>query len=106
MDKWLSYRVFAPGTPVRFRLPQPGRKAASLFIGICFWKEVLTEAVTTAINVTPLVTALTTSVTPADVVTLLAVVIGAGMGFVLVWFGSRKVTSGFMGALKKGRLRI
>ena len=70
------------------------------------WKEVLTEAVTTAINVTPLVTALTTSVTPADVVALLAVVIGAGMGFVLVWFGSRKVTSGFMGALKKGKLRI
>ena len=66
----------------------------------------MTEAVSTAINVAPLVTALESSVAPTDIVTLLGVVIAAGMGFVLVWFGSRKVVSGFMGALKKGRIRI
>lgn len=66
----------------------------------------MTEAVSTAINVAPLVSALEASVAPTDIVTLLAAVIGAGMGFVLVWFGSRKVASGFFGALKKGKIRF
>lgn len=66
----------------------------------------MTETVSTAIDVGSLVTALSSSVTPADIVTLLGVVIAAGMGFVLVWFGSRKVVAGFMGALKKGKIRL
>lgn len=66
----------------------------------------MTEAVNAVIDVAPLVTAMTTAVKPADVVALLAVVIGAGIGFVLVWFGSRKVAGGFFGALKKGKIRF
>lgn len=61
---------------------------------------------TTAIDVSALTTALSSSVAPGDVVALIATVVGAGMGLVLVWFGSRKLLSGFMGALKKGKLRI
>lgn len=53
-----------------------------------------------------LVTALNSAVTAGDIVTLLATVIGTGMGLCLVWFGSRKLVSVFMGALKKGKLRI
>lgn len=97
---------FRPGAAGSIPAPATRPKGCFSLHWNLLWKEVLTEAVTAAINVTPLVTALTTSVTPADVVALLAVVIGAGMGFVLVWFGSRKVISGFMGALKKGKLRI
>lgn len=61
---------------------------------------------TTLIDVSALASALSTAVTPSDIVTLIATVVGAGMSLVLVWFGSRKLLSGFMGALKKGKLRI
>lgn len=87
-------------------IPAPATKPKGCFSlhGIDLGKEVLTE--TAVINVASLVTALSSAVEPGDVVTLLAAVIGAGMGFVLVWFGSRKVASGFFGALKKGKIRF
>lgn len=41
-----------------------------------------------------------------QVLAILGVVIGAGAGLVLTWFGARKITSAVMSALKKGTLRF
>lgn len=60
----------------------------------------------TAIDVGGIVTALSSAVTPADVVTLIGTCVGAGIGFVLVWFGARKAIRAFQTALKNGKLSI
>ena len=52
----------------------------------------------------PLSTALTSSITPAQIVDLLASIIGVGMTFVLMWFGVRKLISIFRKAVTKGKI--
>lgn len=61
---------------------------------------------TPTIDVSAIITALTTAVTPADIVTLIATAVTAGIGFVLVWFGARAVINAFQTALTTGRLSI
>jgi hypothetical protein len=52
------------------------------------------------------VTALTSSITVAQVLTVLASVVGVGMAFFLMWLGVRKATRGFTTAVSTGRIRI
>lgn len=52
----------------------------------------------------PLSTALTSSITPAQIVAVLAGIIGVGMTFVLMWFGVRKLISIFRKAVTKGKI--
>lgn len=52
----------------------------------------------------PLTDAITTSITPAQIVAILAGVIGVGMSFVLMWFGVRKLISIFRKAVTKGKI--
>lgn len=52
----------------------------------------------------PLSTALTASITPAQIVAVLAGIIGVGMTFVLMWFGVRKLISIFKKAVTKGKI--
>lgn len=54
--------------------------------------------------IAPLQTALTESITPAQIVTVLAGIIGVGMTFVLMWFGVRKLISIFRKAVTKGKI--
>lgn len=54
----------------------------------------------------PLTTALTTSITPGDIVAVLAGIIGVGMTFVLMWFGVRKLISIFKKAVTKGKISV
>lgn len=54
--------------------------------------------------ISPLSTALTSSITPAQIVTVLAGIIGVGMTFVLMWFGVRKLISIFRKAVTKGKI--
>lgn len=54
----------------------------------------------------PLTTALTSSITPAQIVAVLAAIIGVGMTFVLMWFGARKLKSIFTKAVTKGKISI
>jgi len=54
----------------------------------------------------PLQTALVSSITPAQIVTVLAAIIGVGMTFVLMWFGVRKLVSIFRKALTKGKISV
>ncbi len=52
----------------------------------------------------PLITAITNSITPAQIVAVLAAVVGVGMTFVLMWFGARKLKQIFTNAVTKGKI--
>ena len=61
---------------------------------------------TGAIDFTGYSTALTSSISVAEVLTVLASVVGVGMAFFLMWLGVRKATRGFTTAVSTGRIRI
>lgn len=52
------------------------------------------------------ISALTGAITTAQVLTVLAAVVGVGMGFFLMWLGVRKATRAFTSAVASGRIRI
>ena len=52
------------------------------------------------------ITALTSAITPAQVLAVLASIIGVGMAFFLMWLGVKKATRAFTMAVATGRLRI
>ena len=54
--------------------------------------------------VAPLKDALVASITPTQLVAILAGIIGVGMTFVLMWFGVRKLISIFKTAVTKGKI--
>ena len=58
------------------------------------------------VDLTAFLNALTSSITPEQILTILASVIGVGMAFVLMWFGVRKAVKLFTGAMSKGRIKI
>lgn len=64
------------------------------------------EGSTAAIDFTGYITALTSSISVAEVLTVLASVVGVGMAFFLMWLGVRKATRGFTTAVSTGRIRI
>lgn len=64
-----------------------------------------TEA-TSSIDFSGFLTALTGSITTAQVLTVLASVVGVGMAFFLMWLGVRKATRAFTSAVANGRIRI
>lgn len=66
--------------------------------------ETIVENMTTTLE--PLKTALTSSITPAQIVAVLAGMIGVGMTFVLMWFGVRKLISIFRKAVTKGKISV
>ena len=59
-----------------------------------------------AFDVASLITSLSATVSPGDVLTLIGTCVGAGMGFVLAWFGARKVVRALTGALTKGKVSV
>lgn len=52
------------------------------------------------------ITALTGAITPAQVLAVLASVVGVGIVFFLMWLGVRKAVTGFTSAVSKGKLKI
>ena len=54
----------------------------------------------------PLSKALVGSITPGQIVAVLASIIGVGMTFVLMWFGVRKLVSIFKKAVTKGKISV
>lgn len=66
------------------------------------------EGATTIANIdlSPVTTALTTSITPAQIIGLLASIVGFGLPFVLMWFGVRKVIKIFKSAVMKGKITV
>lgn len=52
----------------------------------------------------PLKEALVASITPAQLIAILAAIVGVGMTFVLMWFGARKLKQIFTTAVTKGKI--
>ena len=52
------------------------------------------------------ITALTSAITPAQILSVLASVVGVGITFVLMWMGVRKAIKAFTSAVTSGRLKI
>ena len=61
---------------------------------------------TSTIDFSGFITALTGSITPAQVLVVLAAVVGVGMTFFLMWLGVRKATRAFTSAVASGKIRI
>lgn len=57
-------------------------------------------------TVKPLMDSLVSSITPAQIIGVLASIIGVGMTFVLMWFGARKLVSIFKKAVTKGKISV
>lgn len=55
-------------------------------------------------TIEPLKTALVASITPAQIIAVLAAIVGVGMTFVLMWFGARKLKTIFTKAVTKGKI--
>lgn len=68
--------------------------------------ETTAGSTSTAIDFSQLISSLTGSITPAQLLTILASIIGVGMTFVLMWFGVRKLIKIFTTALHQGRLKV
>lgn len=60
----------------------------------------------TTIDFSGYISALTGAITTAQVLTVLASVVGVGMAFFLMWLGVRKATRAFTSAVASGRIRI
>ena len=58
------------------------------------------------IDVGSLVTQLGSAVSPSDVLTMIGVIVGAGIGFVLIWFGARKLIRSVMSSMKSGKINL
>ena len=54
----------------------------------------------------PLVNAITSQLTPSSIVSIIALVIGAGIGFVFLWWGIRKVANVVITAFQRGKLKL
>ena len=54
----------------------------------------------------PLSDALVASITPTQLITILAAIVGVGMSFVLMWFGARKLKQIFTNAVTKGKIKF
>ena len=69
---------------------------------MCFASEGGTVA--SELDFTGITTALTSAVTPADILAIIAKVIGYCIPFVLAWFGFRFLWSKFRGAVTRGKM--
>lgn len=68
--------------------------------------NVMDTTASPALDFSGFITALKSSITPAEVLTVLAAVIGVGMAFFLMWLGVRKATRAFTSAVATGKIRI
>lgn len=59
--------------------------------------------VTTGVDLSTFLTALTQSITPAEILGILAQVVGVGMLFFLMWLGVRKAIRTFTSAVATGK---
>lgn len=74
-------------------------------MGIALLADAASEAAST-IDFSGFISALTGSISVAQVLTVLAAVVGVGMTFFLMWLGVKKATRSFTTAVSTGRIRI
>ena len=66
----------------------------------------IAEVEAAAVDFSSFISALKGAITPAQLLTVLTTVVGVGMGFVLMWFGVRKILNLFTSALRNGNINI
>ncbi len=66
----------------------------------------MNEVTNVASVIEPLKTSLVASITPTQLVAILASIVGVGMTFVLMWFGARKLKQIFTSAVTKGKIKF
>ena len=59
-----------------------------------------------SLDFSPIIDALTSSVTPANIITLVASIVAFGIPFVFMWFGMRKVIKIFRSAVMGGKITV
>lgn len=64
------------------------------------------DSLSSSLDFSPITEAVTSLITPTDIIIVIAGVIGAGMGFILAWFGIRKVVNALRNAILRGRLKV
>jgi hypothetical protein len=78
--------------------------ALSMIMTMCMCSIAFATPATT--DFTAVQTALTSDFTIAEIAALIASVIGATVGFALLWFGARKLVSAIITAFKTGKIRF
>lgn len=58
----------------------------------------------TEIDFTPITNALSSSFSVAQIAAIVGIVIAAGVGLAVMWFGARKITRAVIGAFKTGKI--
>lgn len=65
----------------------------------------LLEGVST-VDFSTFISTLQAAITPAQLLAILGTTVGAGMLFVLMWFGVRHISRNFISALTRGKFKI
>lgn len=60
----------------------------------------------TTMDFSSLTTALQSAMSTGEILSLVGTVVGASVGFVLAWFGARKIVKSVVSAFKGGKIRI
>lgn len=76
--------------------------AFALALNVCS----LAFATTSTTDFSSITTAVTGKLTVSEVTALIASIIGAGIGFVILWWGARKLTRAIVGAFKSGKIKF
>lgn len=66
----------------------------------------IAEGSATTTDFTPIMTALQSSISTSDIVSIIASGLGIAVGFVVLWWGSRKLVGMVMSAFKSGRIKF
>lgn len=64
------------------------------------------EGAASTIDFSPILTALQSGISSGDVVTIIASGLGVAAGFVVLWWGSRKLVGMVMSAFKSGKIKF
>lgn len=64
------------------------------------------ESLSESLDFSPIINGVTSVITPTDIIVVIGSVIAAGMGFILAWFGIRKVVNALRNAIMRGRLKV
>lgn len=67
---------------------------------------IMAEATALSTNLNSVVTSVTSSFTTTDLISVVTICIGAVSGYVILWFGVRKVLGAVKSGVFRGKLRV
>lgn len=75
----------------------------SLTIAMCVGGVALADS---GMNLDAIESSLTSAFSVSEIATMIGTIIGAGVGFVLTWWGARKLVNAIISAFKSGKLKF